>query len=495
MSEEVLRLDRVTYIQHGVKELNHFSLRIFAGESMGLIPLNGIGLQVLMKLLRQNGPIHYGYVHYRQKPVNQWKNSDNSYNRISIIGSQSGLAGSLTVADNVFVLRSGFGKWMVQPGVLRRQLLPFLREIGVDISADAAAEDLTTFQRYVVEIVRAVVAGNKLIVLMDADSIISEAELHELRGILQYYTTQKAVSFLYISRHYEEVRKTCSRAALMVNGQIIKVVNTRDIDPKRIHCFEVDAFENLVLTKRERQTKGMVMDFALRLNNLITGSIQGLSFDIAPGECVVVQDLDNRIFEDLVDAITLNVKPESGQILVKGKRLGKRCARDVAVIQQLAWQSMLFKELSYIDNLCFTMDHRLRRVWLHRKVQHSIRCEYEQWLGADVFDKSVDELTQLQRYDLIYARILLQRPEVVFCVQPFVQADVEQRMHIWTLLQRLMKKGIALVILAVNLADTLSLADRLIRVQGGCVLMEYERSEFGSLPEDVPWHHLWEKKE
>lgn len=38
-------------------------------------------------------------------------------------------------------------------------------------------------------------------------------------------------------------------------------------------------------------------------------------------------------------------------------------------------------------------------------------------------------------------------------------------MSIWRLLEELLDRGVAVVILAVNLADSLSLADRLIRVR------------------------------
>jgi len=71
---------------------------------------------------------------------------------------------------------------------------------------------------------------------------------------------------------------------------------------------------------------------------------------------------------------------------------------------------------------------------------------------------------------------------------------VEQRMHIWQLIERLLEKEIAVVILAVNLADTLSLADRLIQIRNGRVLAAYDRNEFGALPESTLWQHLWQEQ-
>ena len=48
-----------------------------------------------------------------------------------------------------------------------------------------------------------------------------------------------------------------------------------------------------------------------------------------------------------------------------------------------------------------------------------------------------------------------------------------------------------MVILAVNLADAFTLADRLVRVRRGISCEVYERSEFDRLPFSAPWLNLY----
>ena len=50
---------------------------------------------------------------------------------------------------------------------------------------------------------------------------------------------------------------------------------------------------------------------------------------------------------------------------------------------------------------------------------------------------------------------------------------------------------VAVVILAVNLADAFTLADRLVRVRCGASCEVYERSEFDRLPFSAPWLNLY----
>ena len=50
MREEVLRMERVTYREQGVTLLDNFSMTIWAGEILGLVPANHLGLSALVRL-------------------------------------------------------------------------------------------------------------------------------------------------------------------------------------------------------------------------------------------------------------------------------------------------------------------------------------------------------------------------------------------------------------------------------------------------------------
>ena len=125
------------------------------------------------------------------------------------------------MADNIFVLRPGFRKRLMQPKILRQQLLPFLEDIEMDIDADACIEELSPFERFVVELLKAVVAGNYLVVLDDISSFLSDMELQKLTGFSVIMQT-KEWRFFFYRPHYEEVKQICERTAVMKDGQIIK---------------------------------------------------------------------------------------------------------------------------------------------------------------------------------------------------------------------------------------------------------------------------------
>lgn len=495
MRRETLRMERVTYCEQGVAQLENFSMSIRAGEILGLMPVNRHGSSALLKLLRQNLPLHYGYIYYCEKLVNHWRFSDSSMNRISIIQNKSCLAEGLTVADNIFVLRPGFRKRLMQPKILSQQLQPFLDDIEMDIDADACIENLSPFKRFVVELLKAVVAGNYLVVLDDISSFISDVELQKLHQIVRHYA-DGGMSFLYIAPHYEEVKQICDRTAVMQNGQIVKYFQASEHIPDTYMYRWSEGFDRRVseqIAKKEEHAGSR--EPAFRAEGLCYGKVQNLNFSVAFGECLVLQDLDNQLLPDLLLLLSGERRADRGEMWIGSEVFRQKPDRRIAVIQEVPIQTMLFPNLSYLDNLCFTLDHRFPDVWLRNKIKNSLRQEYAGILGEEVFDRRVEELSRKQKYDLIYTRILIQNPKVVFCVQPFKRAEVSIRIHVWELLERILDKGIGVVILAVNLADSLALADRLIRVGRGRETEEYGRNEFGNLPIDAPWLYLYQEQQ
>lgn len=475
MREEVLRLERVTCREQGVVQLENFNLQIFRGEIMGLLAVNSHGLNTLLRLLRRKLPLERGYIYYRERQINAWGNQmpDHTLQRIGIIENRSSLVSGMTVADNIFVLRPSFKSWVIRSTLLRTQLEPVLKKLGADFSPDDYVERLSPFQRFVVEMLKAVLGGCRLIVLREISTFISDADLSRLHDIIRELA-QEGISFLYIGYHFEELQQLCDRTALLVNGTIPKVLLRGETLP---HSGE--PYGQLALSQVERKESSVVEEQTVFEASYVTGGkVCNLNFSVRPGECVVLQDLDNQIFGDLLDLLTGQRPLEQGHFLLEGAPFVPSSTRKIAVLLEHACTSMLFEEMSVLDNLCFTLDHRLPEVWSSNRLRHGIERECAELLDPKVFSLLPGQLTTAQKYDLIYTRILLQKPKVVFCVQPFQGADMELRMRIWKHLERLMEQGAALVILAVNLADSLSLAHQLIRIHQGGSYEYYKREHF-----------------
>ena len=476
MRKEIFRMERVTYKEEEVTRLEDFNLQIYEGEIMGIVPFNGYGMAAFLELLQTNLPIYDGYIYYNNEMVNSWKKSSGTHNRISIIQAKSSLIETMTIADNVFVMRPGFKQELIRTKLLKSQLKPFLKEIGIEIPADTRIENLSVFQRVVVELLRAVVAGSHLIVLEEIGALISYSELEQLHDIIRHYAA-KGFSFLYICPHFEEVNNICDRAAMLTNGRIWKIITkekmSREVREVYSYTTEYDRMIRSHLQKRE--LNGQKPQELLQWRSYSESAGKEISFPIYKGEYLAVQIHESQILQEIADIL---FEEFSGNA-------------KAAVIQESPAVSMIFPELDYMDNLCMALSRRMGNLWRNHRIRHNIRQEYGQKLGDEVFEMHVEDLNEKQKYQLVYARVMLQNPQIVFCIKPFKGADLTHRMVIWKLLEEFLEKGITVVDLSLNLSDSLSLADRLLLIQtDGCV-REIRKEEFSTVSRQIPWRHLY----
>lgn len=494
MKREVLRIEKVTYKEGDAVYLHNFSMHIMEGEIVGLQPMDTQGLEELLCLLKQNVPLYYGYVYYMEQMVNSWRDRKKSQNRISIISGESTLINGQSIVSNIFVLRAGFRQEILNNAMLEKQLEPFLEDIGLKLDPETLVEKLSPLERVVVEILRAVVAGHHLIVLKEISTVISESELESLKKIIRHYA-EKGFSFLYISLHFEEMKQLCSRVALMSSGRIFTILDDADLE-KGINRLYYKDYYNQVLLRIRRTVPNSQGEVVFRAEEISGKYLQNFSFEVRKGECLVIHSLDTGVYKELSSILQGKRKCESMRLYCKGKRVRGFSKREMAFLKEKPEKSMLFQQLSIEDNLCIALDRKLPSIWRKKNIRNSVLNECRRVCGTDFRGKRTNELTSTELIQLVYMRIYLEKPDIVFLGQPFQGAGIDLRKEIWLLMELLLKRGIAVVILAVNMADSLSIADRLIRVgymNGRMTLREYQHEEFSRLPINMPWVDVYDE--
>ena len=478
MKNEILRMERITTMQDEVTLLDNFSLHIFQCEIMGLVCQNAIGEESLIELISQNLPIHYGRVYFNEVLVNNYQHSPLTMNKVAIIGRKNRLVEDLTVSDNVFVLRGGFKKYIIKPRVLNEQLKRFTKEAGIDIDGNELVSHLSSYNKYAVELLRAVIMGAKLIVIRDISNSVSAADLVKFHNLLRYYC-QKGFSFLYICNHHQEAFKICTRLSLMRDGKIVKILDQSEFQNERIVPYYIKEFSDYSrVTVNQNAKKGI-----LTFQDIHTSNLNHMTFSVAKGECTILLDMSDTVLSDIMKLMNGQLRQDSGTIYLDNavytpEQAKRAMANGVAFIEENPVQTMLFYEMSYVSNLCFLVDEKQNPIRLDKRIINSIIHEYEPILGKDIYESNITNLKLQSLYDLVYYRIHLCSPKIVFCVQPFAGADMYLRRHLIELINQLKEKGITVILLAVNLADALVVADKLILFENGQFRSEYSSSEF-----------------
>lgn len=125
--------------------------------------------------------------------------------------------------------------------------------------------------------------------------------------------------------------------------------------------------------------------------------------------------------------------------------------------------------MSYMDNLCFDMEQKMGAWTIKTRIRKSVRREYDCILGDEMDEADITSLDRIQLYRLVYYRIHLCNPKIVFCIRPLAEEDIYMKKEVKKLLGELHRKGIAIVELLSNISDLHTPPDRTIIVRNGTV--------------------------
>lgn len=263
----------------------------------------------------------------------------------------------------------------------------------------------------------------------------------------------------------------------MKDGKIIKWFDKKDMHQSNVIPYTIP-FADTQMEEEKKQHR-VLMEF----EQITTKNMKGISFSIYQGECIVLYDKSNHIQKDIMDLYYENGKLLSGSCKYNGIRISlknyiKYLGKEVALIGENPINTMLFYEMSYIDNLCFLLDNKTNKSRITKKIKKSIQLEYQKELGEELYVTDINELSKESLYNLVYYRIHLLNPKVVLVMQPFARADMYVRKHIIDLIRILKRKGITIIIVAVSISDCLYVADKLLMLEEGKVKETYFKETF-----------------
>ncbi len=479
MKRELLRMNHVSLIKNGEKLLDNLNFQMYAGEIMGLIGKNGRAEEEYVDLICYNHPISFGTVWYDGRIVNSYSHSDNSENRVCVIESKSSLVEGLSVVDNLFVLRKGFKKYFINEKVLWEQARQFLGENGIRVDIGKRVDSLSPLERCLVELGKALLAGCRLVIVDNPGNFLSQYELTEFQRMLKKIR-DGGISILYIGNHHQEIFRVADRTSLYSGGYIEKVFEKDELTDEAIAPYITEW--SLKETDPDPESEEGVMHF----HSVYAGSLKGLKFVLHKGECLTLLDMDNRIARDILGLLTGRIACERGRITLEHEPYAQKKAAHsldagIGVIPQDGVERLLFWDRTYMENLTFLLDRKLKKSVLPARLYRSVRKEYGPFVGPAIDETNIANLKLHEQIALLYYRLQLLHPRVLVCVQPLAKGDLFTRRRTLELIQETLSQGTAVLIITANISDTLEISDRFLVVEEGVCTAAYEKEEFGRI--------------
>ncbi|NBK25236.1 MAG: ATP-binding cassette domain-containing protein, partial [Spirochaetia bacterium] len=316
MKHEVFRLEQVSLPPY----LFDINLHLYTGEIVALIGLNALGLEQLLTIFKKNIPIHYGHVYCNDILVNDYLSSSRKLNRVTVIQRDSTLIDTLTVEENLFVLRKGFRSHLIKHALLSTQMEQLLAPLPIRIRRKTLVGDLSAFEKLVIEFVKASISRSDLVILHEISNFVSEIDLARLEAVMLYFKEQ-GMTFLYLCNHHQEAFRFCSRCYLMQEGRVIKHLFQYQMTNEIISHYSNVFEQSMDRSQRQMQYEGLpdLDSNFLVCEDLFYENVHGLSFTVQRGETVVLLDSENLCIGDLFTLFQGGALPERGSLTLQGR--------------------------------------------------------------------------------------------------------------------------------------------------------------------------------
>lgn len=474
-ADVLVKFEAITKKFPGVVALQEVSFDVKKGEVHSIVGENGAGKSTLMNILSgvylpTSGKFYFDgdYVNFKQ-PLDSQKAG------IAMIHQELSVAPKLSVMENIFIGRLKKNKLgLVDYKTMNRLCKQQLEKLeNRTIRPDQMVNDLSTSERQIVEIAKALTINAKLIIMDEPTSSLSKTETETLLKIIKALSKQ-GVSIMFISHRMEEVFSISDRITVLRDGQYIKTLNGKDSDKNKIISLMVGReFVNTFNRNRKVYKKEEVS--VLEVKKMNSKKLKDINFKLYSGEVLAITGLVGAGRTELVQALFGIEKTTSGEIYVDGKKVKINKPIDAIKMQfglvpEGRKTAGLFLGMSVMNNMTITILNKMTKgMFIDNKKDKMLAEEYRNKLSIKTpsLNQKIKFLSGGNQQKNIIARWLMTQPRVLFLDEPTHGIDIGAKTEIYKIIDSLAKQGVAIVLVSSELPEVLLLADRVIVMRKG----------------------------
>lgn len=461
----------------GVKALDDISLEIPRGVVYGIVGENGAGKSTLMKILsgvyvKDGGTVIFdGEIIEHTTPIQALRRG------LSIIYQEFNLVNTMTVGENIFLGRFQENKGMRGTHKKARELLD---SIGSKIDTYQKVGELSASQMQMVEIAKALSFDSKLIIMDEPSSSLTSEELKRL-GMIIHDLRDRGISIIYISHKLDEIFEYCNLVTIMRDGQVI---DTKPVE----ELTRTEMIAKMVGREMENEFPPLpdsVGEKLLEVKNLNTHKLNNISFTLHKGEILGLVGLVGAGRTEIVRALYGADKVRSKEIYLEGSQVSIHSPKDakklgMGFVPEDRKQQGLILRFNIEKNISMASLDRLTRLGFINQLKEkkiAARQIKNLKIKAPGAQTKVITLSGGNQQKCIVGRWLELDPKILILDEPTRGIDVGAKYEIYLLMNEIVKRGGAIIMISSELPEVLSMSHRILTICDGHITGEFSPKE------------------
>lgn len=473
--KELLRLQHIRFVDERGVRLEDLNLTVFAGETVCLLGVHGSGKSGVKRLLAGSPGIVSGTVYFHEQPSASTNRDDFARAGIQIINGFDALVGSMSISENLFLLRrrKGFKLFFNAPAA-RAETMQILAEFGIDCRAETRIDRLSYYEQYLLCIAKAVSYGARLLVLDLAYTAFSFQQTHALAQHIERLRSERDLSFLVLGDELEPLLEHANRVVILQDGRDVCTMYRDGFSMARMASY-LSAISLLPEEADGMQAASGEHEGRARTWTICANG--GALLHFAREEIVGLFDTMRNTGDDLDGYLRLLMQ-NSGFDIAHTEPDARADGGVVCVPENSA--DMLILALPIDENLLIPAHRRTARlgVFLSPAVMRYAVSDFYKCAQISGNPKRVDQLTRIQRKILSIHRWLLTRPRMLVLENPDAGLNLHDRANLYRYLSSVSADGTAVLVITRNMLNLQEHCDYMILAENGCIKSAFPRNSF-----------------
>ncbi|WP_320128607.1 sugar ABC transporter ATP-binding protein [uncultured Sphaerochaeta sp.] len=473
MNDVLLRMSNIIKRFPGVLALDSAQLEVKAGEVHALLGENGAGKSTLIKVLGGIYRPESGEIEIAGKKVVIGNIHDARLNGVSIIHQELMTIPEMTIADNIFLGRLTTKKGFLDDKAMVKKAQQLLDEAGLELDANDKLGSLSIANQQMIEILRAISFGARIIVMDEPTSSLTDKEVEVLfQAIRKLKAT--GIGIIYISHRMSELYEISDRITVMRDGKYIGTVDTATSDRSQLISMMVGRELSSFYTKTPYVPDRKILE----VEHLSDGkTVRDVSFDVCKGEILGFAGLIGAGRSETMKCLFGLSKRKSGKVLLDGKEITTKNPKSamqqgIGLVPENRKAEGMYPQRDISFNTSIEMlPYFIKGIHVNKKKELEIVEKYTTKMRVKTpsLSQLISKLSGGNQQKVIISRWLATNPKVLILDEPTRGIDVGAKSEIYAIINELAKEGMSIVFISSELPELINMCDRIVVMNQGKV--------------------------
>ena len=480
--EVVLKASGITKrFPGGVVANKNVDFEIRAGEVHAVLGENGAGKTTLMSMLFGILQPDEGEIYIRGRKVKFRSPEDAIEMGIGMVHQHRKLVPAHSVIENI-LLGHPRAKGVMKVKEAEEEVVALARSYGFSVQPRARVWQLSEGERQVVEILKALYRGAKILILDEPTSALTPVETDMLLEAIHLLTRDNLGVVPFITHKLPVVLSTSDRVTVLRKGKVVARLDTKTATEQSL-AKEMVGREVIFNLQKPEVEKGEVIlqveNLAAR-NNKGVMALHGVTFSLHEGEILGIAGVAGNGQHELAEVIMGLRKAEGGQILFLGKDITY-----TSILER--WQMGLgytpaertdkgsIGDFSLVENIAmnyyFDDEFNARGLLDYKKLRRLTEKIIEVYnVDTPGPDAKAQNLSGGNLQKVIMGRVLSRDPKLVIANLPAQGLDVGATEFVQRKLLEARSRKAAVILISEDLDEILALSDWVAPMYEGAIV-------------------------